>query len=283
MYILVLRSYGDYVIMLNSIKHASIKGNIKLIVSNHLKPLHESLSTHFANNFEFIFKDFGLKKGLLSFFTNRYFFSLNTIKELFNISKMVHQMEIKDKTIYVEHKARKTLPSILLRNQLQHIYTKGNVYEAFAHFFTIDSTKLTFQLPDVHRIRKVLIFPDSRKKHKIIDDNTMKCLTAELIEQKIDFKIANFDPVKKNDIDPNKQISYKNFNDLISLIKECDFIISSDSVPAHIAEFLEKPHAILYNDKINYNWLTPFAKKYKMYTTFGEASNFFNQYFNSKC
>ena len=283
MYILALRSYGDYVIMLNSIKHAGIKKNITIIVSKHLQPLHESLNSQYSNNFKFIFKDFGIKKGLLSFFTNRHFFSLNSILELFSISKMIRQMEIKNEIIYLEHKTRKAFPSILFGNQLQHIYTNGNVYDAFGRFFEINSAELTFNLPIVHTICKVLIFPDSRKKHKIIDNNTVKQLTSELIEQKIDFKIAHFDHMKTIDIDSNKQVVYNNFKDLILLIKECDFVITSDSVPAHIAEYLEKPHVILYNDRVNKDWLTPFAKKYKMYTTFGEASIFFNQYFNSKC
>ena len=101
MYILALRSYGDYVIMLHSIKHAGIKKNIIIIVSKHLQPLHESLNSQYSNNFKFIFKDFGIKKGLLSFFTNRHFFSLNTILELFSISKMIRQIEIKNEIIYL--------------------------------------------------------------------------------------------------------------------------------------------------------------------------------------
>jgi len=283
MYILALRSYGDYVIMLNSIKDAGIKKNITIIVSKHLQPLHESLNSQYSNNFKFIFKDFGIKKGLLSFFTNRYFFSFNTIQELFNISKIVHQVEIRNEIIYLEHKARKFLLNIFFRRRLEHIYTNANIYDAFGRFFEINSTELTFNLPIVHTICKVLIFPDSRKKHKIIDNNTVKQLTSELIEQNIDFKIAHFDHITLTDFDSNNLVVYNNFNDLILLIKECDFVITSDSVPAHIAEYLEKPHVILYNDRVNKDWLTPFAKKYKMYTTFGEASIFFNQYFNSKC
>ena len=283
MYILALRSYGDYVIMLNSIKHAGIKKNITIIVSKHLQPLHESLNSQYSNNFKFIFKDFGIKKGLLSFFTNRHLFSLNTILELVSISKMIRQMEIKNETIYLEHKGRKAFPSILFGNQLQHIYTNDNVYDAFGRFFEINSAELAFNLPIVNTICKVLIFPDSRKKHKIIDNNTVKQLTSELIKQKINFKIAHFGHITLTDIDSNNQVVYNNFNDLILLINECDFVITSDSVPAHISEYLEKPHVILYNDSVNKDWLTPFAKKYKMYSTFGEASIFFNQYFNSKC
>ena len=77
MHILALRSYGDYVILLNSIKHAEVKVNVKIVVSSHLKPLHEALVANIPSNFEFVFKDFGIKNGLMGFFTNRHFFSLN--------------------------------------------------------------------------------------------------------------------------------------------------------------------------------------------------------------
>ena len=67
MHILALRSYGDYVILLNSIKHAGLKENITIVVSNHLKPLHEALNPNFSKNFEFIFKDFGSSKQMIAF------------------------------------------------------------------------------------------------------------------------------------------------------------------------------------------------------------------------
>jgi ADP-heptose:LPS heptosyltransferase len=282
MYILALRSYGDYVILLNSIKHAGINKKMRLLVSDHLRPLHESLNSQYPNNFEFNFIDFGIKRGLLSFFTNRYFFSFNSIQEVVKIFKNIEKLKIKDQIIYLEHKARKNILSFFLRSKINHIYSKGNIYEAFAQFFDIDAATITFTLPEIISIRKVLIFPDSRKRDKIIDHKTMHLLTSELINQNIDFKIANFNHSISNEIDFNKQVTYKNFNDLVLYINECDLVISSDSVPAHIAEFLGKPHVILYNEKVNYNWLTPFAKKYKMYSTFEEATHFLNQYLGNK-
>jgi ADP-heptose:LPS heptosyltransferase len=96
----------------------------------------------------------------------------------------------------------------------------------------------------------------------------------------VDFKIAKFWSLKNENSQLDNQIVYRDFNELVLLIKDCDFVISSDSVPVHIAEFLDKQHMIIYNDKVNYNWLTPFAKKYHMYTTFRETPVFINKYFN---
>ena len=48
MNIVVLRSYGDYVILLNSLKNTTIKHSIHLIVSSHLKLLHDALKLNLS-------------------------------------------------------------------------------------------------------------------------------------------------------------------------------------------------------------------------------------------
>lgn len=170
-----------------------------------------------------------------------------------------------------------------LTKKLHHLYKNGNVYDAFGLFFNFESIDKTFQLSEVHSKNKVLIFPDSRKKHKVINEETLKQLSTDLTNLNIDFKIAQFGQINNEYSQLKNQIVYNDFKDLILLINEFDIVISSDSVPVHIAEFLEKQHVILYNDKINYNWLTPFAKKYNMYTTFKDTPVFINKYFNGIC
>lgn len=280
MHILALRSYGDYVILLNSIKHADVKVNVKIVVSSHLKPLHESLSVHVPSNFEFIFKDFGIKNGLMGFFTNRHFFSLNSIFEIFKLSNYIKSLKINEEKVYLEHSARIFLLNLFLGKKLHHLYNNGNVYDEIGGFFGLESNDKTFQLSELHSKSKVLIFPDSRKKHKVINEATMEQLSLELTRLNVDFKIAKFGALKNENSQLLNQIVYSDFKALVLLIKECDFVISSDSVPVHIAEFLGKQHLILYNDKINYNWLTPFAKKYQMFTTFKDTPIFINKYFN---
>ena len=280
MHILALRSYGDYVILLNSIKHADVKVNVKIVVSSHLKPLHEALSVHVPSNFEFIFKDFGIKNGLMGFFTNRHFFSLNSIFEIFKLSIYIKSLKINEEKVYLEHSARIFLLNLFLGEKLHHLYNNGNVYDEIGRFFGLESNDKTFQLSELHSKSKVLIFPDSRKKHKVINEATMEQLSLQLTSLKVDFKIAKFGALKNENSPLTNQIVYSDFKALVLLIRECDFVISSDSVPVHIAEFLGKQHLILYNDKINYNWLTPFAKKYQMFTTFKDTPIFINKYFN---
>lgn len=280
MHILALRSYGDYVILLNSIKHADVKENVKIVASSHLKPLHEALHAHVPSNFEFVFMDFGIKNGLMGLFTNRHFFSLNSFFEISNLSNYIKSLKINEEKVYLEQSARKFLLNIFLGKNFHHLYINGNVYDALGRFFGLESNEKTFQLSEVHSKSKVLIFPDSRKRHKVINEATMEQLSSDLTRLEVDFKIAKFGAIKNENSQLTNQIVYSDFKALVLLIRECDFVISSDSVPVHIAEFLGKQHVIIYNDKINYNWLTPFAKKYHMFTTFKDTPIFIKRYFN---
>ncbi|WP_204276692.1 hypothetical protein, partial [Klebsiella aerogenes] len=70
---LFLRSYGDYVVALASQQILPTSSSLLWIVSDHLKPLHEALTPHLHNPQPSIhFLPLGIKKGLLSFFTNKY-------------------------------------------------------------------------------------------------------------------------------------------------------------------------------------------------------------------
>lgn len=283
MNVLVLRSYGDYIILLNSIKHSTISERIKIITSNHLETLHEAIGYNFSNNFEFIFIDFRIKKGIFRYFTNKFFLSFNTILEVVKLNLFIKKLNIKGEYFYVEHNTRKYLLSFILAKRLSHIYTKGSIYDSFGKFFKVNYAKTKFTLPDSNTISKVLIFPDSRKKNKVIDTKTMQVITSDLTNLNVNFNVANFGHIINLDSSATNQVVYKDFKELILLIKNCDFIISSDSLPVHIAEFFEMPHLILYNRKINQNWLTPFATKYKMYSTFEDAPNLINSYFKRSC
>jgi ADP-heptose:LPS heptosyltransferase len=189
-------------------------------------------------------------------------------------------LKINKEKLFLEHHTRKFLLSVFLIRKLDFLYKSGNVYDALGRFFGFESIDKTFQLSEVHPKSKVLIFPDSRKKHKVINVETMRQLTTNLTNLNVEFKIAKFGHINYDYNNLQNQLVYSDFKDLILLISECDFVISSDSVPVHRAEFLEKQHIILYNDKINFNWLTPFAKKNHMFTTFKETPIFINKYFN---
>lgn len=277
MNILVLRSYGDYVILLNSLRNTTIKQPIHLIVSNHLQLLHEALELDLPINIHISFANFKIQNGILSFFTNKHFFSLGTIKELISLRQYFKSK--KNENYFIEHRQKSLLLQFFLGIKLKFIYHKNNVYNSFHKFFEVQPILNEQPSFTLNSSSTVIIFPDSRKKNKIINSTTISKLVMVLDKKAVRYKIAKFNDGFENKNEMLNEISYTNFTDLVEIIKKADFIISSDSLPVHIAELYYKPHWILYNHKINTNWLTPSSSSSNFYSTF-EQTNLINIIFN---
>ena len=277
MNIVVLRSYGDYVLLLNSLRNTTIKQPIHLIVSNHLQLLHEALELDLPINIHISFANFKIQNGILSFFTNKHFFSLGTIKELISLRQYFKSK--KNENYFIEHRQKSLSLQFFLGIKLKFIYHKNNVYNCFNNFFEVQpflNQKPSFTL---NSSSTVIIFPDSRKKNKTIGEKTISTLVMALNQKVVQYKIAKFSAGIENKKAIFNEIGYSNFTDLVEIIKKADFIISSDSLPVHIAELYHKPHWTLYNHKINTNWLTPSSSSSNFYSTF-EQTNLINIIFN---
>jgi len=277
MNIVVLRSYGDYVILLNSLRNTTIKQSIHLIVSNHLQLLHEALKLDFPTNIHISFANFKIQNGILSLFTNKHFFSLAAIKELISLRQYFRNK--KNENYFIEHRQKSLLLQFFLGIKLKFIYHENNVYNSFHKFF--EGQPILNEQPSftLNSSSTVIIFPDSRKKNKIINSTTISKLVMALDQKAVQYKIAKFSTGIENKKEMFNEISYSNFTDLVEIIKKADFIISSDSLPVHIAELYYKPHWILYNHKINTNWLTPSSSSSNYYSTF-DQTNLINIIFN---
>ena len=277
MNIVVLRSYGDYVILLNSLRNTTIKQPIHLIVSSHLQLLHDALKLDLPMNIHISFANFKIQNGILSFFTNKHFFSLGTIKELISLRQYFKNK--KKENYYLEHRQKSLLLHFFLGIKLKFIYSKDNVYNCFNNFFEVQPVLNQDPSFTLNSSSTVIIFPDSRKRNKIIGEKTISTLVMALDQKGVQYKIAKFSSGIENKKGMLNEIGYSNFIDLVEIIKKADFIISSDSLPVHIAELYHKPHWILYNQKINTNWLTPSSSSLNYYSTF-EQTNLINIIFN---
>lgn len=271
--LLALRSFGDFVVLMHAIKRSESSRKINILVSKHLEPLWEVLSISNTNtNIQFEFIDFGIKKGLLSFFTNKFLFSKNCLQELFALRSLFKKGNFAaGNDIYIERKNRKRMLQHFLGIKLQTIHKTGNVYNSAQQFFQATDS---IALNNSFTTDKILVFPDSRKKKKMIPESILLKLTTFCSSNQTELTTAFFgtSSVSKKDT-----VFYNDFETLVKLIKEAHFIISSDSVTAHLAQYFNKPHFILYPDKVNFEWLTPWAAKMKMYTTFEEEHVLFNK------
>jgi hypothetical protein len=103
------------------------------------------------------------------------------------------------------------------------------------------------------QIKKVVVFPESRVAQKAID----KPLLDKIVNKfgHIEIIIARFSAEKSKD---SNIVHYSNFHQLISLINGCDLVISSESLPYHLAHYYSKPHFVLYkvSKHFNHNFMT---------------------------
>lgn len=261
MNILVFRSYGDLMILLNVLKQGAPSFPLRLKVSNHLRPLVDALPDFsLPSNVEISYFDIGIDKGILRLFTNRDFISFQTIKELVRLKKVTQSFSI----IHVEQQVRAWVLSILyFPTRFVALNHTGNVYENYHRIFSIASSP--HKSTNSER-KKILIFPDSRKKSKQIPEWLLSKLINNASLQIIE---AHFGNGTSND----KKIYYSNFESLVQCIQNAHFIISADSLPVHIAHYFSIPHYILYSNKVNKDWLTPYARTNQSYGLFKAHSN----------
>ena len=248
--LLLLRSFGDFVIAINAAQTAAPSSQKKLIASLHLQALYVAIKPYLANqNIPIQFVDLGIERPLFSAFTNRYLISKQSVKELRALKKM---LENNKSIFYLEQSRRLLLLSLYTQQNFKSIHSSGNIYYSYQHHFGNNhSVSIATDFPSA---KNMLVFPDSRMQKKELPIGWLNELTLGLTNTAKTLTIARFG----NNQIPT-QLSYKNFNELVALIANADAIISSDSLPAHLAQLLHKPHAIVYANTINKEWITPYA------------------------
>ena len=270
----VFRSYGDLIILLNVLQQGDPKESLNLNVSKHLKPLIEELpQLNLSDNIVINYFDIGINKGILRLFTNKDLVSLSTILELFRFKKVAHSYS----TIYLEQTARSWLLQLLFPSKhFIPIFTTGNIYESYAVYFLKNTASSNFtnipnlklyQKPTDNSTKRILLFPSSRKATKQLPNKLIKKVLSankQIIEACFGAGVDNYN-----------KVYYSSFGKLIELIKASDYVISSDSLPVHLAFYLGVPHYILYPKKVNNNWLTPYAKVNKTYGIFEAHENLY--------
>ncbi|MEI8099273.1 MAG: glycosyltransferase family 9 protein [Sediminibacterium sp.] len=248
--LLLLRSFGDFVIAINAAQTAALASQKKIIASVHLQALYVAIKPYLANqNIPIQFVDLGIERPLFSAFTNRYLISKQSVKELRALKKM---LENNKSIFYLEQSRRLLLLSLYTQQNFKSIHSSGNIYYSYQHHFGNNhSVSIATDFPSA---KNMLVFPDSRMQKKELPIGWLNELTLGLTNTAKTLTIARFG----NNQIPT-QLSYKNFNELVALIANADAIISSDSLPVHLAQLLHKPHAIVYANTINKEWITPYA------------------------
>ncbi|MHA8095437.1 hypothetical protein ACMH5Q_11135 [Aquirufa lenticrescens] len=238
--VFLLRAYGDFAIAVQALAATDV-----IVASLHLKPLYEALisrgciSPCTSRSIEFV--DFGIKGSQLNLFTNKSFFSIDAFRQLSKIKDYICANP--GSSDFVEQSARLGLLNFLTGHSFKAIFETGSpVYAAYG-------------LPAQGMERKgdkVLILPDARLPKRVIPSSIMA---------RIDGQVARFGS------------NYTTFEQLIDLIQASDYVVTSDSLPLHLAYLCRKPHFILYPDGGKQDFFTPDALASESFSTFSKFTN----------
>ena len=235
--VFLLRAYGDFAIAVQALAATDV-----IVASLHLKPLYDALIFRGCiapRSIEFV--DFGITGSQLNLFTNREFLSFDTFRQLAKIKKYIQANP--GSVDFVEQSARLGLLNFFTGHSFKAFFETGApVYMAYG----LKSQRLKKQGD------KVLILPDARLPKRII---------PEAILARIDGRVARFGS------------DYLNFEKLIDLIQASDYVVTSDSLPLHLAYLCRKPHFILYPDGGKQDFFTPDALASGSFSTFSQFSH----------
>jgi hypothetical protein len=258
-----LRAYGDATIALHFLANSPEKNNYAIIASKHLTPLVKALGSYIdLSSLQIQFVDFGITKSQLNLFTNRHLISSNTIRQITKLKQFVKNNPNNEGIDYLEQNNKSGLLNLLLGHPFKAIVNK-QVYAEMGEFY-----KATSSIPPSNgTINKILIIPDARITARRIPENLIHYIKTKIGLDKL-LQVAYFDKANNHFNKQNELVSYNNFEELLELINDADFVFGSDSLPIHLCNALQKPHYILYPKNGSSAFFTPFSIANNYYADF---------------
>lgn len=256
-----LRSFGDFAMAISVLRKSHLRQEWKFYASTHLEPLYAELIPFLPDlKIDIQFIDIGIRNNIFGYFTNRHSFELHSVTELLNLKNVIRGLS---GDIHFEQRKKQWFIAPFLGRTFPFIHDNTiNVYESFCRKFDVAIERM--QYADTQVYNNILILPESRKRSKVLPLSFIEKISLAAKSKEQSVKTAYF---KKADV-----ISYHSFTELIQMIMDADLIITADSLPAHIAQLLEKPHFIYYKQKVNKEWITPFCESNNMFGKIGKIN-----------
>jgi hypothetical protein len=252
--IFLLRAYGDFVIALQAIAKSDKK--IQLVASDHLAPLYHALLAAAAIPplaIEFI--ALGIHHGQLNFFTNKHLFSWETLQQLGKLKAYIKANPNHSGADFIEQDLRVPFFNFLVGHSFKAVVAPGaQVYPAYAAWLGLEREELKEVSFQDQRITKLIVIPDARLQKRVLQPALLEKLKTYTLDNGVEFKIASMHHQLAS-----TDLIYDNFDGLIQYLLAADFIICTDSLPAHLAYLLKKPHYIFYPKKGMTHFFTPYA------------------------
>ena len=147
----------------------------------------------------------------------------------------------------------------------------GNIYLAYEQLFESLGYGILKTSPEVnHAISRAIIIPGARMRHRQIPAPVLAELAAELRKRFVDTSLV---VLEGESIDLPAGIDVKkiprNFGELVAAVKNSDLVISADSLPSHLSEFLNVP-VFVSTPSPNPYWLPRSAHQTNGWATFAD-------------
>jgi hypothetical protein len=297
--IVFLRSFGDFTIAISVLRDSTSHANHAFYASRHLEPLYNDLKAALPDielNIQFI--DFGIRKKIFGYFTNKHSFELHSFRELMKLKKWLRGEGFKGLGVerfrglgmngeglgvegfkglgssgiqlFFEQRRKQWMIAPFMCKTFPYIHKKSrNIYDSYLAHFGVAPQMLAFQQSST-AFHKILVLPESRKKSKSFQPTFIHALASNLIKQGLDVTTAFFKNIQT--VPEGKVATHDSFSNLISLIQAADLVITADSLPAHLSQLLHRPHFVCYEGKPNTEWLTPYARQTKAFGVLGDVA-----------
>lgn len=254
--------------------------------SKHLEPLYLDLKKSLPDiDLKIHFIDLGIKKKIFGFFTNKHSFELNSFRELKNLKQWVMRvrdeglkvegfsgLSIKGTAFLFEQRRKQWFIAPYLGETFPYIHKKSrNIYQSYFQHFGVEPGLLSIPNPVPSGLKKILVLPESRKSSKSFKPLFIHQLTKSLLGQGFEVTTGFFKQLPFQT--EGKAAVHVEFTDLIHLIKEADLVVTADSLPAHLAQLLGKPHFVYYEGQPDEEWTTPFSNLSTAYGVMGDFSS----------
>jgi hypothetical protein len=235
-------AFGDFIIDCNFMRNAG-PGH-RLLAASYLRPLAEAITY----------------KGPLRYFDmpsedvppsafNARRASLKAIaRSLWRIGKGVVSTTSQADKIIVPHSDIRWRIACTTRHIVALRQPKENIYLAYCLRFGLSPQDLIVQMP--LRPREVMVFPDSRQPAKQIPEPTIRALIDINATHGVRTLIARVRPPDAGCVDQPGEISIWGLPALVHALRQAEVIVSADSLPGHLAEYLKIP-VFIFSPKAN--------------------------------
>jgi hypothetical protein len=250
---LPIRSFGDFIISAAVVKDKILEKKIPVILPDYLGDIYHAIDGN--KYFEII--------DHISYSNQPTFFELYKVKDFKNFLRLIRDVKtikssLNRKITYLMDYSSKRLSftgvSFVWPSTTENIYLAKS--KLFTQCFQLKNSDALLSIPfvPVTKGSKILIIPESRVKAKNIQPSLISVIKDYFSDIEIDTAFFS------NTVSGSNNKCYKSFEQLIQLMGDYDLIISAESLPYHLANFIGKAHFVIYTQSRHFKetFMTPF-------------------------